>query len=432
MVIPACVRMPRVARWALLALGGVVLWSCPLSAQGEESAPAADSQVEERALTLEQLYAVAFEKSPLVAEITSLYTKDLAQAIGAELLDNPELQVEQTFTRMGMNGDDDPQSTATLAQPLRLSNFGQRQRVAAQLRRVGDQQRGMKLLELTQRLRLQFAALFTLQRSDALLADAEARATRKVELVHQGVRKGLLSAGDHALFEGEKFRLQAQRVGVQSALRTVQAELSRSLGVPWLVRAQGDTVLKPLPAEELLLSAARSGAFSPGLQNEALAALAAEQLKLAQLDAFPLFAPRLVYQHTNDGGDFFGVGVSVPLPVFNRNQAGMLRSEAELTAVQRKRAAFEGGGIEAQVRALRAAAASATAQARLFSQQVEPSYAEALRAQERVYAQGKGDVIQVWQMLRVYNEARAEGLTVWLGAVTARVQLSLLVGEEVQ
>jgi outer membrane protein TolC len=87
--------------------------------------------------------------------------------------------------------------------------------------------------------------------------------------------------------------------------------------------------------------------------------------------------------------------------------------------------------LETQVRSLHAAVVAATEQAELYSAKVVPAYEAALRSQEKLYAQGKGNVLQVWQTLRLFNEARNEALTLWLGAATARIQLSLLVGEEI-
>ena len=40
-------------------------------------------------------------------------------------------------------------------------------------------------------------------------------------------------------------------------------------------------------------------------------------------------------------------------------------------------------------------------------------------------------MMQVWQTLRTFNEVQTQGLQLWLEAVSVRVQLSLLVGEEV-
>lgn len=385
----------------------------------------------ERAIALDELQSLALEKSPLLAEIDSEYANHISDAFNTEVLINPELQVEQAYTSMNLNGDNDPQANVSLAQRLKLSNFGQRQRVAALLRRVGDTQRGARLLEFTQKINLQFYTLHALQRSEKILIDSEGLASKKVVLVHQGVLKGLLSEGDHKLFEAEKFRLQAQRRGLQSSVLALQGELSKSVGSACVWYARSEPVFPALPSEAELLTKARASRLSDAARADLMLGLASEQVRLAELDRYPEIAPRIIYQHTNDGGDFIGAGIAIPLPFFNRNQGDIARAQATEMAARRRKDLLSDGGLEAQVRSLRSAVVAATEQSEMYSTKVVPAYEAALRSQERLYAQGKGNVLQVWQTLRLFNEARNEALTLWLGAATLRIQLSLLVGEEI-
>ncbi len=385
----------------------------------------------ERTIALDELQSLALEKSPLLAEIDSEYANRISDAFNTEVLINPELQAEQAYTSMNLNGDNDPQANVSLAQRLKLSNFGQRQRVAALLRKVGDTQRGARLLEFSQKINLQFYTLHALQRSENILIDSEALASKKVVLVHQGVLKGLLSEGDHKLFEAEKYRLQAQRRGLQSSIHALQGELSKAVGSACVWYARSEPVFPALPSEEELLTKARASRLSDAARADLMLGLASEQVRLAELDRYPEFAPRIIYQHTNDGGDFLGAGIAIPLPFFNRNQGDIARAQATEMAARRRRELLSDGGLEAQVRSLRNAVVAATEQSEMYSTKVVPAYEAALRSQERLYAQGKGNVLQVWQTLRLFNEARNEALTLWLGAATVRIQLSLLVGEEI-
>jgi cobalt-zinc-cadmium efflux system outer membrane protein len=385
----------------------------------------------ERSLALDELQSLALEKSPLLAEIDSEYANQISEAFNTEVMINPELQAEQAYASMGLNGDNDPQANVSLAQRLKLSNFGQRQRVATLLRKVGDTQRGAKLLELTQKINLQFYTLHALQRSEKILIDSEELASKKVVLVHQGVLKGLLSEGDHKLFEAEKFRLQAQRRGLQASIHALQSELSKAVGSACIWSARSEPVFSALPSEEELLAKARASRLSDMTRADLMLGLASEQVRLAELDRYPEIAPRIIYQHTNDGGDFIGAGIAIPLPLFNRNQGDIARAQAVETAARRKKEVLSEGGLEAQIRALRSAVIAASEQVEMYTSKVVPAYEAALRSQERLYAQGKGNVLQVWQTLRLFSEARNEALTLWLNVATLRIQLSLLVGEEI-
>jgi cobalt-zinc-cadmium efflux system outer membrane protein len=385
-----------------------------------------------RALSLEEFRARAFEKSPLVAQIDSEFAGQVGKAFESEVLANPELQAEQVYTRMKLGGADDPQTNASIAQPLRLSNFGARSRVGALMRRAGDAQKRAALLELSQKLSLQFYSLQALQVTNRIVGESEQRAARQASVIHEGIKKGSLSEGEHKLFEGEKYRLQSQRKGLEAALLNLQAELARSLGTPCIFEAGGELrSVSELPSENVLLEKARASGLSESTRIDLLLALNAEQARVAELDAFPEFAPRIVYQHTNDGGDFIGAGIAIALPLFNRNQGAVTRTQAEMVATQRKRDFLAQGGLESQVRTLRRSAQSSAEQARIYESKVVPAFRESLRAQERLYSQGKGDVLQIWQAQRMYSDAQRESLNVWLQALGARMQLSLVVGEEV-
>lgn len=382
-------------------------------------------------LILEEFKALALKKSPLVSEIDADYAEQAARAFETETLANPEVSVEQVYTRMKLGGADDSQTNASIALPLRLSNFGSRSRVAALMRRAGDAQKRAKLLELSSRITLQFYSLLALQRAEATISRSESIAARQIKVIHEGVNKGLLSEGDHRLFEGERYRLQAQRSGLLSAIRALQVELSNSSGAVCFLHAKGLPINPALPNRSELMLKARSSDIGEAARAELLVSLSAERDKLAQLDAIPEFAPRIVYQHTNDGGDFLGAGITIPLPLFNRNQGATTRAQAELETARRKLDLLENGALEGRITMLYEALISAIEQSEIYSKRVVPAFREALNSQERLYSQGKGSVIQVWQALRTLNDAEREAIAVWVASETSRIQVSLLVGEEI-
>jgi cobalt-zinc-cadmium efflux system outer membrane protein len=162
-----------------------------------------------------------------------------------------------------------------------------------------------------------------------------------------------------------------------------------------------------------------------------LEALASEQSALADLDAVPSLIPRFVYQHTNDGGDFVGAGVSIPLPLWNRNQAESTRAEAEHRAITARKAFLRDGGLASTVTSLRLAASSSQRQVEIYRTKVVPSFELAFKAEERLYKEGKGSLLDLWQTFRAMNEARLSELTLQTEAIRHRAALSVLVGEEI-
>ncbi len=381
--------------------------------------------------TLEEFRAHALAHSPLVADIDREYALQVAKAIDTKLWANPELSAEETWTRMYVGGANDPQSSVTLSQPMKLSNFGKRDKVAELLQKAGDTEKNIKLLEFAQQTNVNFVRLFALQETVRFLQLAEQDAAKKVSTVRKQVREGLISQGSEALLEGEKFRLEAQRVGAEASLATLQSELAMALGTTCAVIATRPPQFTKIPAATNLLEKARSSRISEKARFDILQELAAEQVRLAELDIFPSVSPRVVYQHTNDGGDFVGAGITIPLPVWNRNQAERTRASAEQDVARRKANLINQGGLELQISSIHAAAVSSERQVEIYTQQAEVSFKAALEAEARAYASGKGSVLEVWQTFRALNEAQLTGLSLRQQAAMARARLSILVGEEV-
>ena len=269
------------------------------------------------------------------------------------------------------------------------------------------------------------------QETEKILLNAEIRANRKIQLIQKGVKKGLFSRGDEKLFEGEKFRIQAQRKGVNAAISTLQSKLIDITGYPCSIVTKKQILSEEVPSLDSLVQIARASKLSEMTRLNLLTSLRKEQRSLAKLDRYPKVTPRLIYQHSNDGGDFFGAGISIPLQFWNRNQSERLRSSAEHQAVKAKKEFLINGGLKSKIQKLRNAVINSEEQAKIFQLKVIPAFDAALTAQEKLYSQGKGDVLQVWQTLRTLNEVQSQGLLLWLEAVSVRVQLSLLVGKEI-
>ena len=385
----------------------------------------------EQKLSLEEFRAFALNHSPLVAEIDRDYANSLAEAFEVQVLSNPEFQAEQTFTGMQLEGDNDPQVEVSISQPIRISDLGSRDKVSSLIRKSGDVQNKADILEFTQKLIVQYRTLYVFQKTEKILLDAEMRAANKISLIQKGVKKGLFSKGEEKLFEGERFRIQARRKGVSAAISTLQNKLINLTGYPCSIVVAKPTPSRKIPSVDSLVNIANVSQISEISRLNLLTSLREEQILLANLDTYPKTTPRLIYQHSNDGGDFFGAGISIPLQFWNRNQSEQTRAKAKHKAAKVRSDFLVNGRFKSKINNLRDAAINSQEQADIFLQNVIPAFGAALEAQEKLYSQGKGNVIEVWQTLRTLNEVQSQGLLLWLEAISIRVQLSLLVGEEI-
>lgn len=381
-------------------------------------------------LSLESFRAYVLRNSPLLAEIDQAYAEELGAAFEAETLPNPELQLEKTFTRMGLAGANDPQTQINLGQPFRISNFGSRKRLAKLMRDSGNSHQRASLLELVQKLTLQYETLASYQQIEHLFRRAAAEVGQKVTLIKEGINKGLFSDGDHYLLEGEQYRLEAKAKNIAATVEAIQSELSYAAGYQCAIRAKMSHKRPIDLSVRELMQRAKNSPISEVARLTILKDIAEEQVRLAELDKYPQITPRLIYQHTNDGGDFFGAGFSIPLPVWNQNQGDQYRARAAKKVAEVKSIYLKTGGLESQITSLRNAIIRCQEQEKLYQEKVIPAFKNAFAAQESLYARGRGSVLQIWQSLIILNEARTEALKLSLEGAAHRLQLSILIGEE--
>ena len=382
--------------------------------------------------SLDEFRAYALKNSSVVREIDVAYANELADAFDHSVLINPELQAEQTFTGMKLQGANDGQTTVTLAQPFKFSNFGSRERVSNLIREAGDAQKQISLLEFTQDLNLQYLSLGTLEESVEILNRAKSRANKKIELIRDGVKKGLFNLGEEKLFEAESALLDAQLLGIEVQLSEFKAKVAKILGSNCEIRInRSKGKQENIPNINMLIEKSHGSKISENSRLKIFSKLANEKMETAKLDAFPTLSPRFVYQHTNDTGDFYGAGFTIPLPLWNRNQGEIMRATSMSGLVQQKQIFLDEGGLQNQLANLLNAATAAKAQSEIYTNKVVPNFKIALEVQEKIYTQGKGNILQVWQMQRALYESQMKELELWVESLKSRIKLSILVGEEI-
>ena len=175
-----------------------------------------------------------------------------------------------------------------------------------------------------------------------LLADFD----RIIRLNEERFRLGEISGGDLRRVQVERFRIFDEVIATELNLKQSKASLLGLLGIP-------DSTLD-FDVTEALAKREPLGTL-PALRAEALqtrpdlkaqrhrTARTQEQLKLEQALRFPNVSPFLGYKR-DFGEDTVVFGVEVPLPLFNRNQGGIVRAKAE-----GERESFQRQRVENQV-----------------------------------------------------------------------------------
>lgn len=169
---------------------------------------------------------------------------------------------------------------------------------------------------------------------------------RVVRFNEDRFRAGEVSGGDLRRVQVDRFRRYNDLVSAELSLKQAKASLLTLLGVTDLTVEFDVTedLGKPQVAAALPSLRAEAVRARPDLKAQHHRILRArEQLNLERASRFPNLSPFVGYKR-DFGQDAVVFGVEIPLPLFNRNQGGILRATAEA-----ERESFQRQRIEAQV-----------------------------------------------------------------------------------
>ena len=377
-------------------------------------------------VTVEEVISSALERSPLAKEIEARAVARKAEGLSIKTLENPELDAELKAPVAYSNGRGDNQIDVSLSQRIRPSDFGIRDRVNALLSEAGNHDRAIGLVELTQSLRLLYMKAWASQEQLKQIRSGRDQAKKLSQLIKAGALQALYGPADSALVEAEEKKLLAEQIGLESDLDRTKAEIIRKSGVT----LQTGTLAKPsfLPVDASSLLEVNLPIFQ---RAQALVRLSAEQEKLARLDSYPRFAPRLVYSRNEEGTSYVGAGISFDLPFFNTNQAEKLKTAADTSAARGLADYLAGPRFQEEIKLLSTSLDASKKQAQIYEQEVIPAIKRSFEAYEATFKRGQGSAFQLFQMLGDLTAAKTRGLELWVKIQSERSELSVLVGKDI-
>jgi len=273
--------------------------------------------------------------------------------------------------------------------------------------------------------------------SDWVLANDRLRLARDAAQLQSRIAElaeARLKAGDISELETATARIDAARA--REEIRrlatdvTVARERLRTLaGLGFLDRPCdfSDTPASPDTHREVgeLLKQAR--AARPDLRAAELGLEAAgKRAGLAKAEIFTLSAVLDANTKGREGHEL-GPGVQLPIPVFNRNQAGRARAQAEL-----ERAAWDYVAVKERIELEVSEAHTRLRQARealaAWRREIVPPLEENVRQAEKAYQAGATSLLLVYENTRQLNTARLREMEAAAELRRARAELERSVG----
>ncbi|CAN7528738.1 TolC family protein [Aquipseudomonas alcaligenes] len=344
----------------------------------------------------------------------------------AALLPNPELSWEQEDTRSATRT-----TTVQITQPIEL---GGKRGARTALAERGIDAAGLELERSRNALRAEviqaFQGLLQAQVRVGLAEQSQALAGRGVVIAEGRVKAGKVSPI-------ELTRAQVQRAEIALELRRALQEQARA--TTQLQRVLGADVAAPVA---LAGDAAALPGIPPG--TRLLGALAeSAELRLAQMGidqqdaAFELEkAQRIPDLSVSLGSQYSAedrervnvVGLSMPIPLFNRNQGNVLAAARRADQARDQRRAVE-WRLRGEVREALEQWQAASAEVEAFSATILPAASSAVDSTSRGFEMGKFAFLDVLDAQRTLIQARSGYVQALASATEAWVRLERIYGD---
>lgn len=371
-------------------------------------------------LTLEQALSEAEARSPAVTAAQARVEAAKSRVRQAGVRSNPELSIQvENFGGTGqISGIRSAETTVAINQSLDLGGRRQTRKAAARADLAAEELRlAIARADLAQAVREQFAKAVTAAGKLRISTenDAVAREIARVTsiLVKEGREAPLRAIRARSAAAQAAAELEAARAEEQASRNTFASLFGAT--VPPKDLQGGLLDLRPHvvnPEQSLDVRLA-------GAQRLRAEAEVAQESSVARLNP----AVGLGVRHMQDTGDVGLVaGVSMTLPLFDRNRGNISAAKADLRAAE---ANFASVAASARVRARNAITNVDAAGARVtaLEKSAVPEAAEALRLAQLSYAEGRATLLELLDAQNAYRDMQSALVEARLAQALATAEL---------
>jgi outer membrane protein, heavy metal efflux system len=375
-------------------------------------------------LALRQALALALERNPALRGFAWEVRAAEARTLQASLLPNPELgaEVENIAGSGGFNGTDVAETTISLSQLIELGGKrSKRTRVATLGRDLAGWDYEAARIEVLTEVAQRYVQVLSSQRRLELAIDVEVLSQQFFDTVSKRVEAGAASPVEktRASVVVSTSRIQLQRA--QRRLWAARISLASTWGNPspqfQAVSGELETI-RDIPSIESL-----AGLIS---QNPDVARWAVEitrrraQVALAKAQGTPDVTVGVGVRHFSEtSDDAMVVGLSLPLPIFDRNQGGVLEARFNAAKAREQQRAAE-VRVGAALGSVYQELAAAYDEAIMLKEEVLPAAQASYDATNQAYRQGKLGYLDVLDAQRSFIDMRIgylEALSAYHAAV---------------
>lgn len=419
----------RIQRFAQYTLVFFVLFGCsaapPVQATDAHLSSAPDKVTLERALDI---------ASRNRQELTSFQTDVDAARIKlkhAGLPPNPEVGVEWNNLGSNLPDGDTKETIISLRQPLEIGGkpSARKNKGQADILRLQNEQ-AVAWLDLAVEVRIAFLEVLGARERLTLHRQAAKIASELADMTHEQVAAGKLAGTEETRADARKAEVAAETLKLKRLLADAELNLAMVLAQPdsTAVTAEGRLLTEiPVPDRQALLAELKNSPFLALRRSETRLAQTSLSLEEANAWSDPTLSLS-VRDVPEEDARAVAIGVSIPLPLFQRNQAAL----AEAGATKHKAAANEAAAarrLQTELIKTHANLTAADQEVRTLRTEGLSKAAEAAKAVREGFRAGKfrySDVLEASQALMTMNDRYLDAL---LELNRAAIALDRLLGK---
>ena len=379
-----------------------------------------------KTLELQTVIKHALQNSPETAQIFNTLAKAEAEAFDIETLSNPTAEINAT----AFKNDASRSIDLELEQPMRISTLGSRRSYADAIRQTASIEQKAQILELIHSITRGYASYWALQEQEMLLTQNADYAHKKQKLVQRAAQEGRVDAADAKIFHAEALHLEEQLRVIRAKKTHGATTLMQMAGMDQALFHARRPEISDLPDLATLASLAENEGSIRSLL-ESRKTLAERRYNVAQQDAgFPEFAPRAIIEHDfDDSSTVILFGVTIAIPIWDRNKAELVRARAERHLAQSNLNALREHHF-ANVLSAAFEQARATQQSALnYRNKIVPSWHEVQLIADKKFANGQASILDLFQIRKRMTDVQSEALQIYLHSIEARISLESLIGQ---
>ncbi len=418
----------RIKRFALcIIIFSVGLWWAPIP-----PVQAADTITVSApgGLTLEEALVLASQNRQELKGFRADLDAAAVKLKHAGLPPNPELQVEWDNLGGDLPADDVKETTVSLSQPFEIGGkpSARKNRGQAEIMRLQHEQ-STTWLDIAAEVKMAFLEVLGAHERLALQHEAEQIASELAAITHERVAAGELAATEETRAEARKVETMVET----RKFKTLLAESEFNLAMTLMETDKATVTVSghlsqevAIPDQQTLLAEMQNSPLLALRQSEAQ--LAASGLSLEQANAWsdPSFFVAL-REIPDQDARAVSVGFSVPLPLFQRNQAAL--ADASATA-QKAITNKENTARRLQTELIKAHTmlSAADQEARTLRNEVISRVTEAAEAVREGFRAGKFRYSDVLEASQSREQAKVRHLEAILDLNRAAISLDRLLG----